>query len=105
MQGKTVNQQQLMVDFEDQNSWIGKGTANVLSNSYTITFVMGKGAGLVPEVVTKDCERALQLLINANNRSAICVGCVSPTNNILFAHRKDSKVNSTLHAPQSQFVL
>ena len=53
-----------MIDFEDRNSWIGEGATNALSNSYTIMFVMGKGAGLVPVVVPKDCERALELLVN-----------------------------------------
>ena len=38
----------LMKDFKDRNSWIGKGATNVLSNNYTIMFVMGKGAGLDP---------------------------------------------------------
>ena len=36
----------LMKDFKDRNYWIGKGATNVLSNNYTIMFVMGKGAGL-----------------------------------------------------------
>ena len=82
----------LIKDFEDRNSWIEEGTATNLSNNYTIMFVMGKGAGLVPVVVPKDCERALELLVNSKNRS---VAGVNQTNKFLFAYTKDSTDNIT----------
>ena len=81
-----------MKDFKNRNYWIGKGATNVLSNNYTIMFVMGKGAGLVPVVVPKDCERACELLVNSNNRS---VTGLSPTNKFLFGYMKDSCDNIT----------
>ena len=82
----------LMKDFKDRNSCIGKGATNVPRNTYTIMFVMGKGAGLVPVVVPKDCERACELLVNSNNRS---VAGLSPTNKFLFGYMKDFCDNIT----------
>ena len=86
----------LIKDFEERDSWIdttklSSDDATVLVK-YSITFIIGKGATLVPVLIQKDCEKAMTILANEKNRTA---AGVSEENLFMFAYTQMSEDGTT----------
>ena len=54
---------------------------------YSITFMMGKSLGLVPVQISKECEAAMEVLADSQNRAD---AGINPSDNFLFAYTQMS---------------
>ena len=79
----------LLKDFEERHDWIVKGPQ---SNRYALAFIMGKGNGLVPVLIPKDCERGMDILTDPAARLAAGINI---DNEFVFAYTQNSADNTT----------
>ena len=79
--------------YEERNSWIDRNLENLsaddkmLLEKYSVCFIMGKGHKLIPVLIPKSCETALNKLIDRKVREVVGVGS---ENNFVFAYTKQS---------------
>ena len=100
MPGGSEPARMLIKDFEERHSGIdttklSSDDATVIAK-YSITFIMGKGAALVPVLIPKDCGKAMIILAHKKNRTA---AGVSRGNLFLFAYTQIMRVCQQISIP------
>ena len=78
----------LVTEFNERHEWVPRGSGC----RYEITFLMGKGTGLVPVLIPVECTRAMDILVDRQCRAR---AGVSGNNHFVFAYTKHSSDGTT----------
>ena len=78
----------LVTEFNERHEWVPRGSGC----RYEITFLMGKGTGLVSVLIPVECTRAMEILVDRQCRAR---AGVSSNNPFVFAYTKHSSDGTT----------
>ena len=71
----------LLTDFSERHEWIPQGS----DRRYEITFLMGKGTGMVSGLIPVECMRVIDILVDLQCRARAGVSADNP---FVFAYTK-----------------